>query len=421
MHAMPLTGLVLSGGGARAAYQVGVLKAIARIRQDVTDPTHRDDNPFGVISGTSAGAINGAALACHADMFDTGVDNLVKVWANFHAQQVYRCDTLGLVTNGLRWLSVMSMGWAMRRFRPRSLLDNSPLGALLREVVPMHRLPSLLARRHLHALAISASSYSTGLHATFYQSSAPIPTWIRNQRIAAPTMLMHEHLLASSAIPFIFPATRLHHDGRGQWYGDGSMRQSSPLSPAIHLGAKRLVIIGAGRMHQPQDDIPDSHRYPSLAQVAGHAMASIFLDALHSDIERMQRVNRTLEALTPEQRAGHPLQPIDAIVITPSQRLDDIASRHIHHLPRAVQLLLRSSGVRDGQRQGAALASYLLFESAYTRELIELGEQDGLAQREALTAFLQPSEFAVARAQRLQSGGRSLPSTAQAGQAGQAG
>ncbi|RTL46725.1 MAG: patatin-like phospholipase family protein [Burkholderiales bacterium] len=402
MHALPLTGLVLSGGGARAAYQVGVLRAIARIRRELLGDSPGTCNPFGVISGTSAGAINGAALACHADDFDTGVERLTATWSAFHAAQVYRCDTLGLLTNGLRWMGVMSLGWAMRRLRPRSLLDNSPLGALLRQLVPMHRLPTLLARRHLHALAISASSYSTGQHVTFYQSAAPIPPWIRTQRMAARTTLVHEHLMASSAIPFIFPATRLHHEGRGGWYGDGSMRQASPLSPAIHLGARRLVIIGAGRMHQPADAPLDDARYPSLAQVAGHAMSSIFLDALAADIERMQRINSTLGMLTPEQRAGHPLAPIEAVIIAPSERLDDMAARHIHRLPRSVQRLLRSTGVRDGRREGAALASYLLFESAFTQELLALGEQDGMAQRDALASFLQPSEFALALAQRRQ-------------------
>ncbi|MFG6467000.1 patatin-like phospholipase family protein [Roseateles sp. BYS87W] len=401
MYALPMTGLVLSGGGARAAYQVGVLRAIARIRRELLQEAPDTGNPFAVISGTSAGAINGAGLACYADDFDAGVERLAEAWANFHASQVYRCDTLGLLTNGLRWMGVMSMGWTMRRLRPKSLLDNSPLAELMRRLVPMHRLPTMLARRHLHALAISASSYTTGQHVTFYQSSTPIPPWVRTQRIAAQTMLVHEHLMASSAIPFIFPATRLHHEGRGAWYGDGSMRQSSPLSPAIHLGAKRLVIIGAGRMHQPQDEIVHDHRYPSLAQVAGHAMSSIFLDALSADIERMQRVNRTLEGLSADQRANHPLQPIESIVIAPSQRLDDVAARHIHRLPKSVQLLLRSTGVRAGQRQGAALASYLLFESAYTQELLELGEKDGMAQREALHAFLQPSEFTLMRTQRL--------------------
>ncbi len=400
MHAMPMTGLVLSGGGARAAYQVGVLRAIAQIRKELMKESSLSGNPFAVISGTSAGAINGAGLACHADDFDAGVARLSEVWAGFHAAQVYRCDMLSLLGNGMRWMGVMSMGWTLRRLRPRSLLDNTPLGQMLREVIPMHRLPSLLARRHLHALSISASSYTTGEHVTFYQSSTPIPPWVRTQRIAAPTMLVHEHLMASSAIPFIFPAIRLHHEGGGAWYGDGSMRQSSPLSPAIHLGARRLVIIGAGRMHEPPQAPQKDHRYPSLAQVAGHAMSSIFLDALASDIERMVRINRTLEHLSPAQRAEHPLKPIESIVIAPSQRLDDIASKHIHALPKAVQVLLRSTGVRPGQLQGAALASYLLFEGAYTQELMALGESDGLAHRQALLAFLRPSEFTAARANR---------------------
>lgn len=406
MYDLPMTGLVLSGGGARAAYQVGVLRAIARIRRELLRASDYRSNPFAVISGTSAGAINGTALACHADDFDQGVERLHEIWANFHAQDVYRCDTLSLLSNGLRWAGVVSLGWGMRRLRPRSLLDNSPLGLLLRRVVPMHRLPTLLARRHLHALAVSASSYSSGQHVTFYQSAVTIAPWVRNQRVAAPTMLVHEHLLASSAIPFIFPATRLHHAGQGAWYGDGSMRQSSPLSPAIHLGAKRLVVIGAGRMHGPQDAASPDHRYPTLAQVAGHAMSSIFLDALASDIERMQRINRTLTMLSADQLAAHPLQPIEALIIAPSERLDDIASRHIHRLPKPVRMLLRSSGVQAGQVSGAALASYLLFEREYTQELIALGERDGMTARCELEAMLAPNEFTRLRVQRAREAGQ---------------
>lgn len=393
MYELPMTGLVLSGGGARAAYQVGVLQAVAQIRRELLADAATAGNPFAVIAGTSAGAINGAALACHADDFDHGVGELARAWAGFHAQDVYRCDTLALLGNSLRWMTMMSLGWGLRRFRPRSLLDNTPLGALLRRLVPMHRLPVMLARKHLHALAIGASSYSSGHHATFYQSAAPVTPWVRTQRQALPAMLVHEHLLASSAIPFIFPATRLHHGGSGAWYGDGSMRQSSPLSPAIHLGARRLLIIGAGRMHEPPGAVVDDPRYPSLAQVAGHAMASIFLDALSADIERMERINRTLAALTPEQRAAHPLQPIDALVIAPSERLDEIAAEHVGRLPRPVQLLLRASGVKAGQFKGAALASYLLFEPEYTQALMQLGERDGLAHRAELEALLAPSAF----------------------------
>ncbi|WIV96919.1 patatin-like phospholipase family protein [Kinneretia aquatilis] len=392
MNQPATTALVLSGGGARAAYQVGVLQAITAMRRQHQHSRGDPANPFGVIVGTSAGAINGAALACHADQYDAGVDQLAEVWSQFSAEQVYRSDALGVARSGARWLSMMSLGWALARFRPRSLLDNTPLGGLLSRLVPMSRLPSMLARGHLQALAVTASSYSSGEHVSFYQAARPIAPWLRSSRLAVPTMLTQEHLLASSAIPFIFPATRLHHDGLGAWYGDGSMRQTAPLSPAIHLGARRLLIIGAGRMHEPALQRESSSAYPSLAQVAGHALSGIFLDALAVDIERMERINRTLALLPPEALAETPLRPLDALVIAPSQRLDDIAARHLESLPRAVRTLLRGTGVGKtapgGPRpQGAALASYLLFEAPYTRELMALGQADTWAQGHKVARF----------------------------------
>jgi len=395
MYETPLTGLVLSGGGARAAYQVGVLRAIARLRRGTAASPRR--SPFGVICGTSAGAINAAALACSADQFDAGVEAIAQMWHDIHAEQVYRADSLGVIRSGAQWLTMLSIGWLVARWRkarPRSLLDNAPLAELLAQAVPLQRLPRMLAGRHLQALALTASNYSSGEHVTFYQSAAPVAPWQRSQRIAAPAELGIGHLLASSAIPFVFPAAELAIGGQPEWFGDGSMRQTAPLSPAIHLGAQRLLVIGAGRMHEPAGQRALNTGYPSLAQIAGHSLSSIFLDALTADVERLQRINRTLALLSDEARVATPLRPIEALVIAPSQRLDDIAARHVDELPTAVRALLRGVGVSGSGRgaQGAALASYLLFESGYTRELMALGELDVAARRnEVLSFFAWPT------------------------------
>jgi NTE family protein len=257
----------------------------------------------------------------------------------------------------------------------------------------------LLASRELQALAITASSYSSGEHVTFYESAAPIAPWTRSQRVAVNTRLTHAHLLASSAIPFVLPATELARGDRDEWFGDGSMRQTAPISPAIHLGAQRVVIIGAGRMHEPPGRPVANSGYPSLAQIAGHALSGIFLDALSVDIERMERINRTLDLLPEAARLATPLRRMQALVIAPSQRLDDIAARHQADLPRPVRALLRGAGVSGSGRdaRGAALASYLLFESSYTRELMALGEADTLARSaEVRTFFHWPKRGAAA-------------------------
>jgi NTE family protein len=389
MNAEPVTGLVLTGGGARAAYQVGVLKAIARIRRE---SDARGGNPFPVIAGTSAGAINSTALACHSHDFDAAVRRLVHVWRNFHADQVYRADSIGVIRAGAGWLTMMSIGWVIarwRRARPRSLLDNRPLESLLARLIDTDCLPQRMAEGHLQALAVTASSYGSGLHVTFYDAVKDILPWTRSQRLAVRGRIGAQHLLATSAIPFVFPAAALDIDGRREYFGDGSMRQSAPISPAVHLGAQRILVIGAGRMHEPPGERVGSSEYPSLAQIAGHALSNIFLDALAVDVERLQRINSTLSLLPPQARNSTSLRPIDVLLIAPSQRIDGIAARHIGNLPAPVRALLRGVGVsgRGDAARGAALASYLLFEAPFTRELIALGEADTLARRDEVLAF----------------------------------
>ncbi|WKB54145.1 patatin-like phospholipase family protein [Eleftheria terrae] len=387
----PSTGLVLMGGGARAAYQVGVLEAIAAIYQDC-GAAHGGGNPFPIIAGTSAGAINGAALACRADDFVGAVDALCQVWSGFHAEQVYRADSFGVMRTGARWLSMLSLGWVIarwRRARPRSFLDNTPLAGLLQRLVALERIEELMRDGHLQALAVTASSYSSGQHVTFYQSRDDILPWTRTQRLAMHDRLTHDHLLASSAIPFVFPAVPLGLAGTVEYFGDGSMRQAAPISPAVHLGAQRILVVGAGRLHEPPGRRLVSQDYPNLAQIAGHALSNIFLDALAVDVERLQRINHTLALMPPELRARTSLRPLEVLVIAPSQRLDDIAGRHVGALPVPIRAMLRALGVTSvpGDTRGAALASYLLFESDYTTELMALGRDDTLARREEVERF----------------------------------
>lgn len=381
---MANTALILSGGGARAAYQVGVL---AGIRDLLPDPAR---NPFPILCGTSAGAINATVLAAFADNFGEGVTYLSRIWRNFHAGQVYYADPLMVAKTGLRWLGALLLGWAVERY-PKSLLDNTPLRELLSRYLDFSRIDRAIESGALYALSVTCSGYLSGDSVTFFQGGAGIEPWQRQRRASSRTRIHIDHLLASSALPFIFPAVHINRE----YFGDGSMRQQAPISPAIHLGAERIVVIGAGRMHEPPVR-RTADGYPSLAQVAGHALSSIFLDQLANDLERLQRINRTIALIPPERREqeGLNLRAIETFVIAPSEGLDDLAAEHVEAMPRAVRVLL--GGMGGTKHTGGALASYLLFERPYTRRLIDLGYRDAMASREGLRSFLagEPSQSA---------------------------
>ncbi len=368
--------LVLTGGGARAAYQVGALIAI----RDVWG--RRAENPFPIICGTSAGAVNAVALAVFSANFNEAVKKLAFIWRNFRIHHVYRADTLAIAESVTRWGSAMFLGWLFRQ-SPRSLLDNQPLRELLEAQLDFSAIGRAIADGHLQAVTVTASGYTSGESLSFFQGREDLQPWRRAQRVGVRSDIKVEHLLASSAIPFVFPAMRINRE----YFGDGSMRQTAPISPVIHLGADRILVIAGGRRSEEARQRTDM--YPSPAQVAGHAMSSIFLDGLSMDLERLERINSTVGALTPAQReaAGIALRPIETFVIAPSQRLDYLAARHRNALPRALRLVL--GGIGATRKNGSVLLSYLLFERGYTRALMELGYQDAMSQREQLARFLR--------------------------------
>ena len=372
------TALVLPGGGARGAFQVGVLKAIAEL------VPKGSPNPFAVISGTSAGAINSVVLASKARRFRVAVAELDRVWSNFHCDQVFRTDNLTMLKSSLHWLAAIVLGGFLVG-APKSLLDNSPLRALLSRNVRFPRIKDSIDCGYLDAVAITAASYASARSASFFQAAPGRGNWSRTRRIGVRGDLHLDHLMASIAVPMIFPPVRL----KGEYFGDGAMRQATPLSPAIHLGADRILVIGVRDEtadEAPQPGTPQAH--PSFAQIAGYMLDTLFMDGLYSDIERMTRTNQLIDSVSPEHRTGalERMRPIDTMLVVPSKDLRVIAHKHSHELPYAVRALLHGIGGRGpGENR---LLSFLMFEQAYTCELIDLGYQDAMKVKDELRDFV---------------------------------
>ena len=369
----PCIGLVLGGGGARAAYQVGVLKAIA----EMVPPG--GVSPFQVVCGASAGSINATVVAAASSQFDEGVRRLAGVWENFESEKVFRSDVWSALSQSARMFLGMAVGG---NGAPRSILDNAPLRGLLERHIPFDRVRQSIDSGLLRALCITMCSYTTGRSVSLFQSAEESEGWVRSRRLGRGAELRLDHLMASSAIPMIFPAVRIGQE----YFGDGSVRQTAPLSPALHLGAEKILVIGVRRETTLPETGSEVLTYPGFGQIAGFVLDTLFLDSLHADIERLQRINQTL-GLVPDKSAQHTeLRPIDILVISPSQDLAAIAEPLYELFPRTVRYLLRAIGARKGN--GRRLMSYLLFEPPFCRALIELGYADTMSRQAEVREFL---------------------------------
>lgn len=371
--------LILSGGGARAAYQVGVLKALAEILpSDV-------ENPFPIICGTSAGAINALALASHPGNFTSAVSSLCAMWQNLEIGQVYRYGWLDIF-KGLAYLGFSLFNEGTGRRRPLSLLDNGPLWNLLGAKINFEQLAESIDAGKLLAVSVSAMGYTSGHSVSFFQGHPDLQGWNRYRRVGVPTQLRLEHLLASSAIPTIFPAVRINRE----YFGDGALRQLAPISPALHLGAESLFVIGvSGNRTAVKANRRVPHRHsPSMGQIVGHLFNSAFVDAMESDLEHLERMNQLLKLIPEERRLaeGIYLRPVENMVISPSLPIDNIAGRNIRYLPKSLRFFMRATG-STAKGGGATAASYLLFSQEFINELIELGRTDTLASAENVHQF----------------------------------
>ena len=344
--------------------------------------------PFDVVTGISAGAINSVALASGADDFAATAEALAKTWLSLTQERVYRTGALGLARIGTRWIIDLSAGGLIRRSGINYLLDPSPLRELLEREIPLGRMRRHLRAGRLRGVALSATNYHTATGVTFYEGDGSIQPWTRASRVGVRSRLTLEHVMASAAIPVFFPPVRIGET----FYGDGCVRMTYPMSPAVHLGADRIMAVSVRHLRQPGDTAYDERsdradRMP-VSEIAGVLLNSVFLDSLDSDHERLERVNRTV-ALVPRERLNRgdlDIRRIPALVLRPSQDLGRLAADEYHRFPAMLRYLLR--GIGAGRGTGEDLLSYLAFEPVYIRRVMELGFTDAMARRDEIEAFL---------------------------------
>ena len=382
MNYRPDSALILSGGGARAAYQIGVLKALKDILPSA-------GNPFDTYVGTSAGAINAVSLAAQASDFESSVQQLMKLWSDLSPEQVFRTGSQDLL-GGIFRIVRSFFHEGVDYHRPLSLLDNSPLNKFLKDHIRFSNIRKNIQSGHLKAVSVTALGYTSTNSVYFYQGRENLEQWRQARRVGIKAEIGVEHLLASTAIPWVFPTVRI---GR-EFFGDGAIRQLAPISPAICLNSEKVFVVGvsgnraavAKRSHRPI-----YARYPpSMGQMAGNMLNSAFVDSLDSDIEHLETINQLVDMI-PEEAREHselPLRVVDSLVISPSKEIDKIAGRHIRYMPKQVRFFLRSSGV-SAKMGGSALGSYLLFIPSFIEELIDLGYQDAMWEKESILEFFE--------------------------------
>ena len=388
-YTRPATALVLMGGGARTAYQVGVLRALGSILK--LQPEIPKSFPFQLLIGTSAGAINATSLAACASKGLDAFEQLAQFWGALRSTDVYRLNIAPWVR-----FNRYAAAWSLSRHARANgaILDNLPLVDTLHNGISLNGIDEALRNYAIRGLAVSGSSYTSGVHWTFCQlaKGAPFEGWSRPGRRADFTPVSIEHLMASSAIPFLFPATPLWVDGRREFFGDGSMRQMSPLSPAMHLGAQKILVVGVGQPDRPAMGAGLSPvgsgtpmRGTTLGSIFAHTMATVFHDTLEADVEQTRRVTNTIKQLPREAATAMPYRAIDVMAVAPTQSLDDLALKHIKELPSATRHALSGLGILNGG--GGVLASYLLFEPGFVQTLIAMGESDAFARKSEFLAF----------------------------------